>query len=133
MSKGFDVWDKNMIILGAQAMKCMDFYEVMDNVGYNVDEDHIYDKDSGEIIEREDGYGYGLIIKARNPQMENGTGILLGGYGVLGTEAAIHFFIKNIAKLGKEYGSNCFSLIVRAKTSAGKQSVKRIKKYDKSF
>ena len=136
MSRGYDFWDTDMIILGAQAMKCMDFYEVLENVAYSMDEQQIYDKETGEIIPREEPekYGYGLILKAKNPQMDKGgVGILLGGYGVLGTQAAIYYFIKNIANLGREFGNKSFGLIVRAKVSAGEQSVKRMKKYDRVF
>lgn len=136
MSKGYDSWDSNMIVLGAQAMKCMDFYEVMEDVAYSMDENHIYNKESGEIIPRDEPekYGYGLILKTKNPQMDKpGIGILLGGYGVLGTEAAIHYFISNLAKLGKEFGNKSFGIIVRAKVSAGQQSATRIKNYDKVF
>ncbi|OGM27035.1 hypothetical protein A3E13_03000 [Candidatus Woesebacteria bacterium RIFCSPHIGHO2_12_FULL_40_20] len=136
MSRGYDIWDTDMIILGAQAMKCMDFYEVMEDVAYSMDEQHIYNKESGEIIPREEPekYGYGLILKAKNPQMsKRGIGILLGGFGVLGTQAAIYYFIKNIANLGKEFSNKSFGLIVRAKVSAGEQSVKRLKNYDRVF
>lgn len=133
MSSGFDMWNKDMIVLGAQAMKCMDFYEVMENVAYSVDEMNIYDKETGKVIQRENGYGYGLILKTKNPQIENGIGFLLGGYGVLGTQAAIYYFTKNIANLGKLFSDKYFGIIVRAKISAGKQSAKRLTKYDKVF
>lgn len=135
MSKGYEFWDCNMIVLGAQAMKCMDFYEVMQNVAYSVDEHHIYNKESGEVIPREEPekYGYGLILKAKNPNLHDGIGILLGGYGVLGTQAAIYYFIQNMAALGKEFGNRSFGLIIRAKVSAGEQSAIRLKRYDKSF
>src|SRR3989344_1361438 len=134
MSRGYDIWDTDMIILGAQAMKCMDFYEVMENIAYSMDENHIYDKKLKQIIPRDEPekYGYGLILKAKNPQMDGeGIGILLGGYGVLGTEAAIHYFIHNLANLGKEFGNKSFGIIVRAKVSAGQQSATRLGKYDK--
>lgn len=136
MSKGYDYWDSNMIVLGAQAMKCMDFYELMENVAYSVDENHIYDKQSGQIIPRDEPekYGYGIILKAKNSQVdEGGIGILLGGYGVLGTQAAIYYFINNLAKLGKEFGSKSFGLVIRAKVSAGEQSATRLSRYDKVF
>jgi len=134
MSRGYDFWDTDMIVLGAQAMKCMNFYEVMKNVAYSVDEQHIYEKETGRIINREPGYGYGIILKAENPQMVGGgTGILLGGYGVLGTQAAIYYFVKNIASLGREFENRPFGVTIRAKVSAGEQSAKRIKRYDKVF
>lgn len=133
MSSGYDMWNKDMIVLGAQAMKCMDFYEVMENVAYSVDEKNIYDKETGKTIQRENGYGYGIILKVKNPQMEDGVGFLLGGYGVLGTQAAIYYFTNNIAELGKLFDDKYFGVLVRAKVSAGKQSVKRLTKCDKVF
>lgn len=133
MSSGYDTWDKDMIVLGTQAKKCMDFYEVMENVAYSVDEKDIYDKETSKVIQRENGYGYGIVLKARNPQMEIGIGFLLGGYGVLGTQAAIYYFTKNIAELGRLFGDKYFGIIVRAKVSAGKQSVNRLTKYDQVF
>lgn len=134
MSRGYDFWDTNMIVLGAQARKCMDFYEVMEDVAYSVDEQHIYERETGRTVNREPEYGYGIILKAKNPQMiGGGTGILLGGYGVLGTQAAVYYFIKNIANLGKKFGNRSFGIVVRARVSAGEQAVKRIKRYDKVF
>ncbi|MDO8498535.1 MAG: hypothetical protein Q7S44_02010 [bacterium] len=136
MSDGFNHWDTNMIVLGGQAMKSMDFYKVMDNVAYSMDENNIYNNENGEIIPRDSKgeYGYGIILKSKNPQMgNNGIGILLGGYGTLGTKAAIYYLCNNISKLGKEFGNKYFGLIVRAKASAGEQSVKRLKEFDKLF
>ncbi|MBI2020508.1 hypothetical protein HYS94_03725 [Candidatus Daviesbacteria bacterium] len=135
MSKGYEFWDSSMIVLGAQAMKCMNFYEVMENVAYSVDENHIYNKATGEVIPRDEPekYGYGLILKTKNPNIKGGIGILLGGYGVLGTQAAIYYFIHNLANLGKEFGNKPFGLLVRAKVSAGEQSATRLKQYDKTF
>lgn len=133
MSNGYGSWDTNMIVLGAQAVKSMEFYEFMECVGYKVNEHDIYDNQNNEVVPREDGYGYGVIIKAKNPAMKNGIGILIGGFGVLGTEAAAYYFISNIAELGREFDKDYFSIIVRAKVSAGKQSATRIRGYDKSF
>lgn len=134
MSEGYNQWNTDMIVLGAQAVKCRDFYVVMDEVGYRVDDHQIYDAETGTIIPRDSEYGYGLIMKAKNKQKSNGgIGILLGGYGTLGTEAAVDYFVKNIAQLGKEFHGKSFSIIVRAKISAGRESAKRIKKYDKSW
>lgn len=133
MSRGFNMWDSNMVILGGQAMKSMDFYKVMENVAYSMDEREIYDGESGKIIPREPDYGYGIILKAKNPEHTPSYGILLGGFGTMGTEAAIYYFYKNIQHLGKEFGSKCFGLVVRAKVSAGYQSARRLKQYDKVF
>lgn len=134
MSKGYDLWDSDFIILGAQAIKCREFYEVMEKVGYYVDEKSIYNKETGKPIEMEQGYGYGLIIKAEksNPQ-DKINGILLGGFGVLGTAAAIYYFVHSVNKLGDEFGNNAFSIVVRAREASGEQSTVRLKKYDKQF
>lgn len=136
MSRGYDFWNSNLIVLGAQAVKCMEFYQIMNKVGYRVDEHHIYNFETEQIIEREEGYGYGLIIKAENsnlPKNQKGIGILLGGYGTLGTEAAIYYFCNNVNQLGKEFGKKSFSIIVRARAASGKQSTRRIKSLDKVF
>lgn len=137
MSEGFNKWDTNMIVLGAQAMKCMDFYKLMEYVAYSMDEKEMYDNQKNQVVPRDSGgeYGYGIILKAKNPQIHsgNGIGILLGGYGTLGTKAAIYYFCKNIHLLGKEFGDKYFGLVVRAKVSAGEQSVRRLREYDKVF
>ncbi|MFA5109300.1 MAG: hypothetical protein WC458_02050 [Patescibacteria group bacterium] len=136
MSKGLDIWNSDIIVLGAQAIKSLEFYKVMGNVGYSMDSREIYDKETNRIIRRESEYGYGLIIKAKNttlPEGRIGNAILLGGFGVLGTQAAIHYFCNNIARLGKEFGKNNFSLIVRARISSGEQSAERLDKFTKIY
>lgn len=136
MSRGYDSWNCNLFVLGAQSGKSLEFYKIMENVGYRMDSSDIYNSESGEVVEREDGYGYGLIIKAKNKQLaenEEGTGILLGGFGVLGTEAAIYYFCNNIRSLGKEFGKKYFSIVVRARIASGGQSAERIRTLDKVF
>ncbi len=136
MSKGLDVWDSNIIVLGAQSVKSLEFYKVMDNVGYSMDSREIYDKETNQIIKRENEYGYGLVIKAKNTKLSEGrvgNAILLGGFGILGTQAAIHYFCNNIARLGKEFDKRYFSLIVRARISAGEQSVERLNQFTKIY
>lgn len=136
MSEGFHLWDSNLIVLGAQSGKSREFYEIMEHVGYEMDDANIYDRQNGDVIQREEGYGYGLIIKAKNkklPEGRRGLGILLGGFGTLGTETAIHYFCQNIAFLGKEFGKDYFSLVVRARVNSGCESVERVGQYDKSF
>ena len=59
--------------------------------------------------------------------------MLVGGYGVLGTEAATHYFAQHLAELGKDFGNKSFGIVVRALVSAGVQSTERIKKYDVKF
>ncbi|MFA5163262.1 MAG: hypothetical protein WC441_01910 [Patescibacteria group bacterium] len=136
MSVGFNMWDSNLIVLGAQSFKSREFYRLMENVGYRIDDSEIYDNETGEIIERENGYGYGLIIKATNGKLaegKKGLGFLLGGYGVLGTQAAVYYFCNNISQLGKMFGRKKFSIIVRAKISVGEQSVERLDRYNKVY
>jgi hypothetical protein len=135
MSRGYDIWNTNIIVLGAQAGKSNAYYEMMKNVGYYVDESGIYDASTKAPIPLKPGYGYGLILKARNQQTlhENGIAILLGGYGTLGTEAAVYYFCNHIAALGRQFGRNCFSIIVRARLDSGRQSATRLKEYDKVF
>lgn len=136
MSKGYDMWNSNLIVLGAQAFKSIEFYKVMESVGYFMDENEIYDNETKEIIKREKEYGYGLIIKAKNTKlMENkdGVGILLGGFGTLGTLAANYYFCNNISQLGKEFGNKYFSIVVRARIISGEQSVERLRNLDKVY
>jgi len=83
----------------------------------------------------ESGYGYGIIIKASNPQARGrkGQGMLLGGFGVLGTKASVYYFIQNLHKLGKKFGDKNFGVVVRARVASGEQSTRRLKKYDKVY
>lgn len=78
-------------------------------------------------------YGYGIILKAKNPQNNNKPTFLLGGLGILGTEAAIYYFRKNIASIGKEFGKKEFGLVIRARNSSGEQSATRLKNLDVVF
>jgi len=41
MGKDPGIWNRNMIILGAQTQKCFDFYSRMQEVAYRVDAQHI--------------------------------------------------------------------------------------------
>jgi len=132
MSKDNGLWESHIFVMGAQAQKCYDFYSQMKNVAYYVNSE-IKDKQTNQIIPRENGYGYGVILKAINPYFEKGVGFLIGGYGVLGTEAANYYFWKNAVKLGKQFGSKCFGVIVRASITAGIGSTERLNDYDKVF
>lgn len=133
MSRGHDSWDSNMIVLGAQAMKCREFYEIMEEVGYGVDEQSIFNFETKVPIEMDNEYGYGIILKVKNPHNNNKPSFLLGGFGVLGTEAAVYYFIKNIALLGKQFNNKSFSIVVKARVRGGEQSAVRIKSLDKVF
>lgn len=128
-------WNAHVILIGAQSEKSFSFYESMNNVAYKMDGNHIYDINN-EIITREDGFGYGIILKAENPFKTSGmqgVGFLLGGFGVLGTASATYYFRENFKKLGKEFGSDCFGIIIRASMLGGEQAVERLHKYDKRF
>lgn len=133
-SQDFGEWNTNIIIIGAHASKSKEFFNIMDNVTYRIDAENIIDNISNEKIKREDGFGYGIIVKAKNPYKigkKNGIGFLIGGFGTLGTEAATYYFRENYIKLGSEFGRKYFGIIVRAKASAGPDSVQRINKFDK--
>lgn len=134
MSQDTGIWNTNIIVMGAQAQKCFDFYNRLEGVMYAVDANNIFDKETGAIVEREEGYGYGIILKARNPYKIGGApgiGLLVGGYGTLGTAAAAYYFREHLEELGKRFGSHCFGVIVRASVTAGEQSVERLPRYDK--
>jgi len=136
MSQDAGDWNCNVIVLGAQAKKCFDFYMHMKNVAYRVDGENIYDNTTNEIISREDGYGYGIILKAQNPfktDGRKGIGLLIGGFGVLGTAVASYYFKENFRQLGKEFKKDFFGIVIRASVSAGEQAVERLSKHDKVF
>lgn len=134
MSQDMGIWDTNIIVMGAQAQKCFDFYNRLENVMYAVDSENIFDTETKENVVREDGYGYGIIDKARNPYKKGrlpGVGFLIGGYGTLGTAAAAYYFREHLEDLGKKFGSRCFGVVVRASITAGEQTVERLPEYDK--
>ena len=99
-----------------------------------MDGSNIYDVED-KIIQRENGFGYGIILKSQNPFHSNGKGIafLIGGFGVLGTAAAAYYFKENIRNLGKEFGDAYFSILVRAPFTAGIEAVERLTSYDRRF
>jgi|GEM_PF-2041729 len=134
MSQDAGIWDTNIVVMGAQAQKCFDFYGRLEGVMYAVDANNIFDKETGANVEREDGYGYGIILKARNPHKTGGSpgvGFLIGGFGTLGTAAAAYYFREHLEELGKRFGSGCFGIVVRASVTAGEQTVERLAQYDK--
>ena len=77
--------------------------------------------------------GEGGILKTINPYFNDGVGFLIGGYGVLGTEAANYYFLKYAVNLGIQFGERCFGIIVRASITAGVGSTERLTTYDKVF
>lgn len=135
MGKDPGIWDRNLMILGAQTQKCFDFYSRMQEVAFRMDANHIYDNKTGKPVKRDPGFGYGIIIKCKNPYVTSGDGVgfLLGGYGTLGTEAATYYFTNNIAELGKKFGKKSFGVVVKASVSAGVQSTERLIRYDRTY
>lgn len=135
MGKDPGTWNQNLVILGAQTQKCFDFYLQMEEVAFRVDRNHIYDNKTGTPVKRDPNFGYGIILKCKNPYVTGGKGIgfLLGGYGTLGTEAATYYFTNNIADLGRKFSKKSFGIVIRASLTAGVQSTERIKKFDRVF
>src|SRR5690349_23157647 len=60
MSKDPGSWLGNVIVLGAQAQKCLDFYRQMENVAYVMDPE-LRHTSNGQMVPKENGYGYGMI------------------------------------------------------------------------
>jgi len=136
MSQDVGEWNCHVVVLGAQANKAFDFYRLMKNVAFRMDAENIYDAVSGEPLKRVQGFGYGIILKASNPfktEGRRGIGFLLGGYGTLGTAAAAYYFREHFRQLGKEFGNDCFGIVVRAPVTAGEEAVERLKHLDRRF
>lgn len=133
MSTDKGEWNANIVVFGAQAQKSFDFYEHMENVAYSMDGNDIYDQ-KGKIIRRENGYGYGLILKAINPcKVNKGHAFLIGGFGTLGTLAAAYYFRNHFKELGKDFGDKTFGVVVRCPIYAGEEATIRLKKMDVKF
>jgi hypothetical protein len=136
MSDDPGLWDSNIIVLGAQAQKSYDFYTRMQGVAYEMDGKDIRERGTQESVAREDGYGYGIILKARNPHFrggKSGTGMLIGGFGTLGTAAAGYYFRDHLPELGRKFGRECFGIVVRASATAGEQAPQRLTQYDRAL
>lgn len=134
MSQDPGIWNTNLIVMGAQAQKCFDFYAQMNGIAYAVDAVNIFESDSRAIVNREPGYGYGIILKAKNPHKTagaKGIAFLIGGYGTLGTAVAAYYFKEHLKELGKKFGKHCFGVVVRASVTAGEQSAERLVQHDR--
>jgi hypothetical protein len=134
MSQDTGIWDTNLIIIGAQAQKNFGFYTQLESVMYKMDASDIVDMRTGQCIKREQGYGYGIILKAKNQfktKGSSGVGFVIGGFGTLGTKAAAYYFSGHLAELGKKFGSKCFGVVVRASVTGGEQTVERLPQYDR--
>lgn len=125
-------WDTNIVCIGAQFPKADDIYGKCKNIYYRIDDKNIIRQSDNTSIERDKNYGYGIIMKGKNPFAHNGEGTVLfiGGFGVLGTEAAGYYFRKNYLRLGKRSRNRCFARIVRAHVHLGPQSVEALEDYD---
>jgi len=129
-------WDCHVVVVGAQAGKSDDFYQKMKDVAYRMDDANIVDMSTNKSIPRDKQHGYGIILKARNPFKTHGSpgiAFLIGGFGTLGTEAASYYFRQNFRKLGKEFGSKSFGIVLRASCTAGVQAAERVAKWDRRF
>jgi hypothetical protein len=136
MSQDIGEWNSHVIVIGSQANKSFDFYRLMQNVAFRVDALNICDAVSGEIVKREPEFGYGVILKCLNPFKtagRRGIGILIGGFGILGTAAAAYYFREHFRQLGREFGDDYFGIVVRAPVTAGEQAVERLEKWDRRF
>jgi len=136
MSDDPGLWDSNLIVLGAQAQKSFDFYTRMQDVAYEMDASEIRDRATQTPIAKEVGYGYGIILKARNPHLrggKSGTALLIGGFGTLGTAAAGYYFRDHLPDLGHTFGKECFGVVVRASVTAGEQASQRLTEYDRTI
>lgn len=134
MSQDSGIWNTHIIIIGAQSQKSFDFYQRLAHVMYRVDADEIRDATTNEIVPRDSNFGYGIVAKASNPYKTEGyagVGFLIGGFGTLGTAAAAYYFREHLEDLGKQFGSRCFGIVVRASVTAGEQTVERLREYDR--
>jgi hypothetical protein len=134
MSTDPGMWDSHIIVMGAQAQKSCDFYGQMQGVAFKVDAREIWDKADSTAVPRQEGFGYGIVVKAKNPFAKSarpGVAILIGGFGTLGTAAAAYYFSEQLADLGKRFGRDSFGVVVRASVSAGEQSAQRLPEYDR--
>jgi hypothetical protein len=126
-------WNSHLIVIGAQYPKASNFFKLMTDVTYSIDDANIIDNVTKRAVPREDGYGYGIIIKSRNPLYARGGGVafLIAGYGTLGTVAASYYFREHYQSLGRQFRSDCFGVVVRAPLTAGEQAVERLFDWDR--
>jgi len=135
MSEDTGVWDGNIVVLGAQAERSTEFYKRMGGVAYRMTGKSIIDTGTGQRVSRARGYGYGLILKARNPLRSEGrpgVGLLIGGFGTLGTEAAGYYLRNHYRELARDFGRRTFGVVVRASVESGAASAERLRRYDRA-
>ncbi len=134
MSQDVGVWDGSIIVLGAQATRSIEFYRRMKGVAYRMTGRSIVDVVNGTTVKRSGPFGYGIILKARNPLRTSGghgVGFLIGGFGTLGTEAAGYYFRTRYRELARDFGERTFGIVIRASLQAGAASAERLHSYDR--
>ena len=102
-------WNAHIFVIGGQYSKAFDFFRLMKNVSYRIDNNNIIDNMDKQIVPREEGYGYGIVIKAWNPFYVHGSGVafLIAGFGTLGTAAASYYFREHYESLGRQFKKHC--------------------------
>ena len=135
MSEDTGIWNANIVVIGGQSQKSFDFYARLRNVSYRMDGQNIIDSQTGRPIPRDNDYGYGIILKARNPHSTHGgdgVGLLVGGFGTLGTAAAGYYLAQHVEDIGRQFGRKCFGIVVRTSVTAGEEAVERLPQYDRA-
>jgi hypothetical protein len=126
-------WNGHLIVIGGESQQSCEFCSSMQPIFYRLRSTDIYDTTEDCGILQEPGFVYGVILKARNPKRAGrpGVALLIGGLGPGGTEAASYYLREHLDELGREFGSNCFGIVVRASVAAGVQSAERLLQYDR--
>jgi hypothetical protein len=126
-------WNAHLFVIGAQYPKATDFFRLMKGVAHRIDDNNIIENVNDQIVPREEGYAYGIVIKAANPLYVPGGGVafLVAGYGTLRTAAASYYFREHYRALGPQFKRDCFGIIIRARATAGEQAVERLREWDR--
>lgn len=128
--------DCHLIVVGGQDQNARHFYAHMQDVYYRMDDAGLYEALTGTQLAPDPAsqYGYGVILKARNPYKVTGhpgLALLVGGFGVLGTLAASHYLRTHLRDLGVLFGRETFGVVVRASLTGGHQTVERVAHLDR--
>jgi hypothetical protein len=126
-------WNGHLIVIGGESQQSCDFCSSMQPIFYRLSSADIYDTTEDCCVLQEPGFVYGVILKARNPKRAGrpGVALLIAGLGRAGTEVASYYLREHLDELGRELGSNCFGVVVRASVAAGVESVERLTHYDR--
>ncbi len=128
--------DCHLVVVGGQDQNARHFYAHMQDVYYRMDDAGLYEAHAGVKLAPDPTgqYGYGVILKARNPDKitgRPGLALLVGGFGVLGTLAASHYLRTHLRDLGVLFGRETFGVVVRASVAGGHQTVERVVEFDR--